>query len=456
MNKNLYKLIAIFLLSNSFVFGNLINGFYSPTKTITNTLTFGNLSNSNYSSNKSLGVNVNYNLEDKKVENAQEKPQQKGISSVGYNASNSLSANASKTLATLGQGNVTVKDIENSDELDRLNRDTENINKDLYSSSTGTKVDATLDTRLLTKDGQEQIAKDFDTAKKDWYAIYKVVDAYISDESKEKLKDLLKGDINSISQKDKEAIKDMKASALKQGYNVDKMTTEEKINLLEKLSGDMYLTTEQKQLRDAIWVSNIPLSEDWNNMRNTHIESIVDNSVKSKNFWITEQSWESMAIEDKQKFLQNYNDQNRLLIGNPLSAKVIIDNIDGQGQTMARYSSFPRGIKVDAPDIGNFYNTINLITHEGSGHGYQDYAISNKSDYLNIHPAQKDDVKILGFSYNWKMAPNKFLEKNHGVYLSDPAEQDAWKMGDTVEKKFKKRKVNENNIKNSFISKFYE
>lgn len=342
-------------------------------------------------------------------------------------------------MATLGQGNVIIKDKENSDEIERLNTDTSKINKDLYSSSTGTKADATLDTRLLTKDGQEQIAKDFDTAQKDWYAIYKVAGAYLSDESKEKLKDLLKGDINSISQKDKEAIKDMKASALKQGYDVDKMTKDEKINLLEKLS-EMNLTTEQKQLRDAIWVSNIPLSEDWNNMRNTHIESIVDNSVKSKSFWITEQSWESMAIEDKQKFLQNYNDQNRSLIGNPLSAKVIIDNIDGQGQTMARYSSFPRGIKVDAPDIGNFYNTINLITHEGSGHGYQDYAISNKSDYLNIHPAQKDDVKILDLSFQGVTIPNQKAIYNYGVYLSDPAEMDAWKMGDTVEKNLKKGK----------------
>uniref|UniRef100_UPI001D012C5D hemagglutinin repeat-containing protein n=1 Tax=Aliarcobacter butzleri TaxID=28197 RepID=UPI001D012C5D len=126
------------------------NGNFVDNKNLnltTNTLTFGNLSNSNYSSNKSLGANVNYNLENKKVENAQEKPQQKGISSVGYQAENSLSANASKTLATLGQGNLTVKDVENSDELDRLNRDTTAVNKDLYSSSTGTKVDATLDTR---------------------------------------------------------------------------------------------------------------------------------------------------------------------------------------------------------------------------------------------------------------------------------------------------------------------
>ncbi|MFW3344565.1 hypothetical protein, partial [Aliarcobacter butzleri] len=68
--------------------------------------------------------------------------------------------------ATLGQGNVTVKDVENSDELDRLNRDTENINKDLYSSSTGTKVDATLDTRLLTEEGRKQIAEDIERTKR--------------------------------------------------------------------------------------------------------------------------------------------------------------------------------------------------------------------------------------------------------------------------------------------------
>lgn len=145
------------------------NGVFQDNKNlnfITNTLTFGNLSNSNYSSSKSLGANVNYNLEDKKIENQKEKPQQKGVSSVGYNSSNSLSVNASKTLATLGTGNVTVKDVENSDELDRLNRDTTAVNKDLYSSSTGTKVDATLDTRLLTEEGRKQIAEDIERTKR--------------------------------------------------------------------------------------------------------------------------------------------------------------------------------------------------------------------------------------------------------------------------------------------------
>uniref|UniRef100_UPI001651E527 hemagglutinin repeat-containing protein n=1 Tax=Aliarcobacter cryaerophilus TaxID=28198 RepID=UPI001651E527 len=138
------------------------NGVFQDNKNLnftTNTLTFGNSSNNSYSSNKSLGANVNYNLNSKNDKN---QDVQKGISSVGYQAENSLSVNASKTLATLGTGNVIVKDVENSDELDRLNRDTTAVNKDLYSSSTGTKVDATLDTRLLTEEGREQIKKEYE------------------------------------------------------------------------------------------------------------------------------------------------------------------------------------------------------------------------------------------------------------------------------------------------------
>ncbi|WP_222860836.1 toxin C-terminal domain-containing protein [Aliarcobacter cryaerophilus] len=156
------------------------NGVFQDNKNLnftTNTLTFGNSSNNSYSSNKSLGANVNYNLNSKNDKN---QDVQKGISSVGYQAENSLSVNASKTLATLGQGNVIVKDVENSDELDRLNRDTTAVNKDLYSSSTGTKVDGTLDTRLLTKDGQEQIAKEVEQLADK----VKIIGSYISNYDK--------------------------------------------------------------------------------------------------------------------------------------------------------------------------------------------------------------------------------------------------------------------------------
>ncbi len=141
----------------------------------TNTLTFSNLSNSSFSSNQSLGLNLNYNLSSTKIVNQKEEPQQGGISSVGYNSSTGLDVNVSKTLATLGQGNITIKDKENSDDLTKLNTDTQNINKDLYSSSTGTKVDATLDTRLLSVNGLNQIKDDYNTATAITNAIEQIV-----------------------------------------------------------------------------------------------------------------------------------------------------------------------------------------------------------------------------------------------------------------------------------------
>jgi filamentous hemagglutinin len=141
----------------------------------TNTLSFENLSNTTYSSNQSIGGNFNYNLDSTKIVDKKEVPQQGGISSVGYTASNGINLSATKTLATLGQGNINIKDKENSDDLDRLNTDTSKINKDLYSSSTGTKVDATLDTRLLSEDGRKQIAEDIERTKRLGQAIGDVV-----------------------------------------------------------------------------------------------------------------------------------------------------------------------------------------------------------------------------------------------------------------------------------------
>ena len=139
--------------NNTHLKGSLISSDEDNLNFTTNTLTFANSSNSSYSSSKTIGGSISSNV--------------KGdVSNLGYNSSNSLEADASKTLATLGTGNITIKDKDNSDELDRLNRDKDNVNKDLYSSSTGTKVDATLDTRLLTEDGRKEIAEDVERSKR--------------------------------------------------------------------------------------------------------------------------------------------------------------------------------------------------------------------------------------------------------------------------------------------------
>ncbi|MDN5108489.1 hemagglutinin repeat-containing protein, partial [Aliarcobacter butzleri] len=60
MSKNLYKPIVIFLLSNTLVFGNLINGFYFSNKS--NTSNASNLNGKNIYINTDEKLSTNTNV----------------------------------------------------------------------------------------------------------------------------------------------------------------------------------------------------------------------------------------------------------------------------------------------------------------------------------------------------------------------------------------------------------
>ncbi|WP_311567293.1 deaminase domain-containing protein [Photobacterium arenosum] len=88
--------------------------------------------------------------------------QQGGIDST-YNSSNLQYTNTSsyskdKTLATLGQGEITLSD---DSDLTALNRDTSTTSRDLFEvDRQQSNVDVTLDHRLLTEEGRHNIAED--------------------------------------------------------------------------------------------------------------------------------------------------------------------------------------------------------------------------------------------------------------------------------------------------------
>ncbi|WP_041959934.1 hemagglutinin repeat-containing protein [Sulfurospirillum arsenophilum] len=133
----------------------------------TDTLTFANSSNTQFSSSNSfnVGASIGYgNAKDAKPSTTpagNDAPKSDTqINSSSLSLSNQMGYSGSKTLATLGKGDVQVGDTENSDDLTRLNRDTTKVNKDLYSGNVGTSVTAVLDHRLLTEDGQDQIKQD--------------------------------------------------------------------------------------------------------------------------------------------------------------------------------------------------------------------------------------------------------------------------------------------------------
>ena len=95
---------------------------------------------------------------------------------ISYN--NNQQYDASKTLATLGRGNITVGGTQleqdgeltesgqqESSALTRLNRDTENTEKELWNSQYEQNTDVTIDNRMFTEDGREQIKQDYQDAK---------------------------------------------------------------------------------------------------------------------------------------------------------------------------------------------------------------------------------------------------------------------------------------------------
>ena len=132
----------------------------------TNTLSYENLSNTSYNKGSSLSIGANYILEDKNNKDSRSNNNQEdkftGLKSIDLSNHRNLSYSLSKNLATLGSGNIEIADKENSDDLTRLNRDTTKLTKDLVNTSISSNVDASMDARVLTADGREQIKSELE------------------------------------------------------------------------------------------------------------------------------------------------------------------------------------------------------------------------------------------------------------------------------------------------------
>ena len=134
----------------------------------TNTISYENLSNTSYNKGLSLSIGANYSVGKKDDSKASQSDQGKlgssysGLKSINYSNNRNLSYSLSKNLATLGSGNIEIADKDNSDDLTRLNRDTTKLTKDLVNTSISSNVDGSMDLRVLTADGREQIKQELE------------------------------------------------------------------------------------------------------------------------------------------------------------------------------------------------------------------------------------------------------------------------------------------------------
>lgn len=125
----------------------------------TNTFTFAGLSNTDYNQNRSMGVSTSVGVNDGEIDSTN------NSTSIQYK--NTSGYSKSKTLATVGQGNLTIVDSENSDDTTALNRDTQHTEKDLFTVDRKQgDFDVTIDHRLLTEDGRKAIAEDVERTKR--------------------------------------------------------------------------------------------------------------------------------------------------------------------------------------------------------------------------------------------------------------------------------------------------
>ena len=132
----------------------------------TNTLSYENLSNTSYNKGTNFSIGANYILEDKNNKDSKSNNNQEdkftGLKSIDLSNHRNLSYSLSKNLATLGSGNIEIADKDNSDDLTRLNRDTTKLTKDLVNTSISSNVDGSMDLRVLTADGREQIKQELE------------------------------------------------------------------------------------------------------------------------------------------------------------------------------------------------------------------------------------------------------------------------------------------------------
>ena len=131
-------------------------------KLTTKTLTYQDSSNVVYDNSNSFNIAANIGIGQNSSKNStQDNSDGTKINSSSLQYSNNKTYSKTKTLATLGNGEVDITDEENSDDTTALNRDTQNLNKDIYNVNTGVKIDMTLDHRLLSEEGRKEIKEDY-------------------------------------------------------------------------------------------------------------------------------------------------------------------------------------------------------------------------------------------------------------------------------------------------------
>jgi filamentous hemagglutinin len=303
-----------------------------------------------------------------------------------------------KTLATLGNGTVTITDTANSSDTTHLNRDVTKADKELYSSSAGTSVDATLDTRMLTKEGRAQIKQQYKDMDKNMNTIAQTLPNAKSDNLVEAVAGTVWNTLATVSG----GILPTESNHGGLLANIPIITGYEDSNF--KVTGDLsstlaYLNGQSNTLPDAIeggnnLIGDVP-HQNWYNP--TH--GIIGDTLESATDILLNQFGIQTGISKQEDVLQNngiawtiyMHSQGNITAkagantktnkyysyGSPLPSSVVKEIFNTEAK------------KNDGDYVANPQNIIIPTTWFEPGHGTENYGAAKEAKEKNLNKKEK-------------------------------------------------------------------
>jgi hypothetical protein len=266
----------------------------------TNTLTYKHLSNTTVSKGNSAGGGYSGNGDN-----------------VNANFSQDITYEKTKTLATTN-AKVNVEDTKNSDDLSRINTDTANTNKDIFSAQSSVEVDLKVDTRMLSEDGRKQIKDDIVTSKTMVDAVEQIIEtdkAGIQDFFAETQKNIdvyegMKEEIrNNPTLAQQLANPNLSPEQKQQMLQSVANTVKESLGYKTKKDDVKLVSTDKKGANDTQFKGHYNSDGKGNGDKNTYINDKNNKDTQDLLTTIGHETQHNMD-EQKQIYKQNDKDQN--------------------------------------------------------------------------------------------------------------------------------------------------
>ncbi|MCW1919916.1 hypothetical protein NX862_14240 [Rhodobacter sp. KR11] len=217
--------------------------------------------------------------------------------------------------------------------------------------------------------------------------------------------------------------------------DLKKQTTEEKLDLLNRLRGAKEeLTPDQRVLQRKVYMA-MDLDEDFLKVDEPRRNRLIDEIKKDKDLFEAKDDWGNLPVDRKLALLQKTLETECRIYDMPVPRIVAFEEPPGDlgsfngGTGTIRINTHP------AATFDDFHDTIDTIVHENA-HNYQAHIVKKLREGL-LQPGDPEYKQALMFAANSEPHAYVQSEEDPACYKKEPMEEHAWKTGGDVQKALK-------------------